>query len=178
MRFSLTLGVLATLALPACSSASKPEIGESQYWQRVSASSAAYIRGPKAQQILNRDIARCVVELRELERLGSITSAIPTDSHGRILDPAHDLSADDWDTPERDGALLAEHGDYHDFDSCMLTGGWERIKYVPFDVAEKAQLNYLSHHVATRDHYTESGRMMDVSETKTQSAREADDFNQ
>jgi hypothetical protein len=88
--------------------------------------------------MLNRDISRCVVELRELEGLGSVKNAIPTDKSGKLLDP-DEKNLSDWDTPERDGALLAEHSDYHDFDGCMMAKGWERIKYVPYDVADKSK---------------------------------------
>ena len=79
----LSLGSLAILA--AC--ASQPKDVAGQFWQRVSVSDAIYQQGPKAQQMLNRDISRCVFELRELERLGSVKDAIPTDLSGRVLDP-------------------------------------------------------------------------------------------
>jgi len=158
-RFSLSLATASLLAITACTA--EPQAGNldhSQYWQRVSASSATYLRGPKAQQILNRDISRCVTELRELERLGTLKDAIPAHPSGRVLDPDEKRGADSWDTPERDGHLLAEHTDYHDFDSCMRAKGWERIKYVPYDIDEEAKLNYLNHHVATRDSYTPAGK--------------------
>lgn len=132
-----------TLFLASCGAlVSKDDVSGGQYWQRVSSSSAIYQQGPKAQQLLHRDIARCVVELRELERLGVVKNAIPYGYRGRLLDPDQ-LELDGWDTPEHDGALLAEHSDYHDFEGCMLAKGWERIKYVPFDIAEKSRRNYL-----------------------------------
>jgi hypothetical protein len=102
-----------------------------QYWQRFSVSESIYMRGPKAQQMLNRDIARCVVELRELERLGVLKNAIPTDPEGRVLDPDENALLD-HDYPERDDNLFAEHENYHDFESCMQSKGWERVRQVPF----------------------------------------------
>lgn len=134
----------AVLALTACGTGKSMD--GSQYWQRVSPSEAVYTQGPKAQQMLNRDIGSCVVELRELESLGTLRGAIPTDTTGRVLDP-DEKRLQAWDTPEHEGALLAEHTDYHDFEGCMKAKGWERIKYVPFDVAENARKNYYLAHV-------------------------------
>lgn len=144
------LGFSALIALGACTTG--PKIDGGQYWQRKSMSEAIYAQGPKAQQMLNRDISHCVVELRELEGLGSIKDAIPTDSHGRVLDPDETKSADekaleDWDTPERDGHLFAEHTDYHDFEGCMLAKSWERIKYVPYDVAKGSRHTWFESHI-------------------------------
>jgi hypothetical protein len=131
-------------ALAAC--AAGPNIKDGQYWQRINPSEAIYQQGPKVQEMLNRDIGACVVEIRELESLGTLKHAIPTDSNGRTLDPDEKQLAD-WDNPDHEGALLAEHTDYQDFDGCMKAKGWERIKYVPFDVAERARQNYFLAHV-------------------------------
>jgi hypothetical protein len=146
---ALTLGVATILALPACAG---KEIGdiEGQFWQRTSASDALYLRGPKAQQILNRDISRCVTELRELERLGAVKNAIPTDISGHVL-RQDELDLADWDSPERDKHLFAEHSDYQDFEGCMQSKGWERIEHVPYDVGAKGRENYLKAHVDYRD---------------------------
>jgi len=154
------LGLAVLITLSACELGPKRDLDNSQYWQRVSASSATYVRGPKAQQMLNRDIARCVTELRELEDLGTLKDAIPTDAHGRVLDPQYDTQADSWDEPERDGALLAEQTDFHDFETCMLDKGWERTKFVPYDVSAVAANNYYRHHVDTRDDYDASGKII------------------
>lgn len=122
---------------------------QGQYWQRVHASSQLFLRGPKAQQILNRDIARCVVELRELERLGAVKNAIPEYVDGAILSE-HEARIAGWDTPERDKDLFAEHSDYADFEGCMLARGWERIKFVPYEVAAQGVENYKKSHVKYR----------------------------
>lgn len=135
----------AGLALTACHADVKPPLEDAQFWQRVSVSDAAYQQGPKAQQMLNRDIARCVTELRELERLGMIKNAIPTDGDGRVLNP-DELELQDWNTPDRDGFLLMEQGNYFDFHSCMLAKGWERVEHAPYDVSEIARKNYLKAH--------------------------------
>lgn len=149
MPFKHTLLIATALvSLSACSTRYSDVDDKGQYWQRVAASSGAYLQGPKAQQMLNQDIGRCVVELRELESIGVIRDAIPADRNGRVLDPDQNPSEDEekmahWDTPERRGALYAEHSDYHDFDGCMLSKGWERTKYVPYAVAERAEDTYL-----------------------------------
>ncbi|MCB1592542.1 MAG: hypothetical protein KDI90_08845 [Alphaproteobacteria bacterium] len=116
-----------------------------QYWQRVSTTSSIYMRGPKAQQMLHRDIARCVVELRELERLGVVKDAIPAYAEGLVLSEDETRLAG-WDAPERDEQLFAEQSEYYDFEGCMLAKGWERTKYVPYDVAIRSRDDYLAAH--------------------------------
>lgn len=119
-----------------------------QYWQRKDATSAVWMQGAKAQQVLNRDISRCVTELGELERLGQIKAAFPAEKKDT------DTTADgarqklmDWDTPERDGALLTEPDQYADFETCMKAKGWERTMYVPYDTAERGAEAYVETHV-------------------------------
>ncbi len=151
-RFSaLVVGALliAQLALTACSSDSVAVNREellygAHFWQRSEASSAIYQRGPKAQQMLNRDIARCVTELRELERLGAIRFVTPGDvSHYDYDAEAMAPPLSQWDTPDRDGYLRAEHLPYHNFESCMMAKGWERVEHVPYDVADEGRADYL-----------------------------------
>ena len=135
------IALLFAVLVTACTPTQK--IDNSQYWQRRDASEAAYTQGPKTQQMLNRDIARCVSELRELERIGVLDKAIPTDRHGNIADPdAATLRR--LGAIERDGYLRAEDRPYHDFETCMYAKGWERIKFVPYDRIDRAQRNYLS----------------------------------
>lgn len=146
MRFLLTALVFIISATPVLAGNVERNMEQrGQYWQRVHASSALYLRGPKAQQMLNRDIARCVVELRELERLGAVKDAIPEYAQGIVMG-ADEAEMKGWDTPIRDEQLYAEHSDYIDFEGCMLANGWQRIKYVPYDVAEQAQENYKKTH--------------------------------
>ena len=149
MRSFLLLGLALTFSSPVAAGVNDKITQGGQYWQRVHASSSLYLRGPKAQQMLNRNIARCVTELRELERLGSVRDAIPEYADGLVLS-TEEAELAGWDTPERDKELFAEHSDYIDFEGCMLAKGWERIEYVPFDVAGEARENYMITHTSTR----------------------------
>ncbi|MBL4804502.1 MAG: hypothetical protein JKY71_06515 [Alphaproteobacteria bacterium] len=141
---ALSVGALAVTG--ACTPGKSVNDIGGQFWQRVSVSEAVYQQGPKAQQMLNRDISRCVVELRELERLGTLKDAIPTDLEGRTLDP-DELALRDYDMPEREKHLFAEHSDYTDFEGCMYERGWERVEHAPFAVTRVGRENYLRAHV-------------------------------
>ncbi len=149
MRLFLLTGLALSLSFPSIAGVNDDAEDKGQYWQRVNASSQLYLQGPKAQQLLNRNIAHCVVELRELERLGAVRDAIPEYVDGVVLDDVEARLAG-WDTPERDKELFAEHGDYIDFEGCMRAKGWERIKYVPFEVEERARENYKRTHTKYR----------------------------
>ncbi|MCK6417522.1 MAG: hypothetical protein L6Q57_01105 [Alphaproteobacteria bacterium] len=144
--------LLSVLALSACAGQPTGPIKDGQYWQRVDSASLIYTQGPKAQQSLNRDIAACVVELRELERLGSLKNGIPAEGDGTVLS-ADERALLDWDTPERDQYMFSEHGNYDNFEACMLSRGWERVLHVPFDVARRAQENYYRSNVNYADDY-------------------------
>lgn len=161
MRSFLLLGLALTFSSPVAAGINDKITQGGQYWQRVHAASALYLRGPKAQQMLNRSIARCVTELRELERLGSVKDAIPLYAHGSFDDglvlSTEEAELAGWDTPERDKELFAEHSDYIDFEGCMLAKGWERIEYVPFDVAGEARENYKITHTRTRQKARKKG---------------------
>src|SRR5690606_33268347 len=85
----------------------------------------------------------------------AVRDAIPADRNGRVLDPP-EMEAErikekerlkDWDAPDRQGYLYAEHADYHDFETCMLDNGWERVKYVPYGVAKLSKEQYLESHI-------------------------------
>ncbi len=149
-RYSILLmGVAASLTMAACSSTKNVTDEElrnrGHYWQRASASSALYMRGPKAQQMLHRDLSRCVVEIRELERLGSIRHHTPGETeNGTYADPATpkgELAG--YETPEKEGYLYAEFLDYHDLESCMMANGWERVEHVPYNVGTEARETYI-----------------------------------
>lgn len=165
--------LIAALALGACSPRVNPSLPDGQYWQRVRASEAAYTQGPKAQQMLNRDIARCVTELRELERLGQLKNAIPTDRDGRVLNP-DELELRGYDHPDRNKHLFMEHGEYHDFETCMLAKGWERVKHVPYDVAERSRAAYLEAH---KDYEYQTRHPNHRRSTPTQESGEYGDLN-
>ncbi len=138
-----SVGILAACGtLPS----QTPNLEDAKFWQRKSASSALYLRGPKAQQMLHQDISRCVTDIRELENLGEIRRAIPTTyNSGNNIETSSPSKRelDRYDTPQRDGYLYAEHMDYHDFETCMYAKGWERVEYLPASAADQARQNYL-----------------------------------
>lgn len=148
ISLALVLSGVAVLTLAACDTMPGPsvETANGHYWQRAETSSAVWQRGPKAQQMLFKDIARCTNEVKELQRLGAIRAVTPADPdhNGNVPDPnsAKGRLAG-WETPERDGYLLAEHSDYHDFETCMQFAGWERVEYLPHDVAVEARETYV-----------------------------------
>lgn len=147
-RHALVIATAATLTLSACAAHpvnEKKLKDEGHYWQRSSTTSAIYQRGPKAQQMLHRDISRCVTEIRELERLGSIRHHMPAETEQGSYPPPNTPEGQlaGYETPEKEGYLYAEHLDYHDFESCMITKGWERVEHVPYDVGEEAREVYI-----------------------------------
>lgn len=123
-----------------------PKIEDANFWQRKSASSALYMQGPKAQQMLHQDTSRCVTEIAELENLGEIRRAVPANyNSGNEIETrsASQKELDRYDTPARDGYLYAEHLEYHDFETCMDAKGWVRVDFLPYEEADKARKNYL-----------------------------------
>lgn len=138
------LAGVACLGLAACNAL--PPVEEAYYWGRTDVTEAAYLEGPKAQQMLHRDISRCVVEIREMERLGSLRNVLPADTrkYGIVPDPATAQGQlAEWETPTRDGYLRAEFSDYQDFETCMQAKGWQRMEHMPFEMAERSRKNYL-----------------------------------
>lgn len=147
--FLLITGTLLIGGLAACASEPVDRVAlrhNSHFWQRTDATSAIYMRGPKAQQMLNRDISRCVSELRELHRLGAIRRVTPAeiDEYGIVPDPnTAEGALATWGTPERDGFLRAEYMEYHDFETCMMDRGWERLEHAPYDIADEGRDDYI-----------------------------------
>lgn len=144
----LLASCVSVCALAACGTTPRqmPKLEDAKFWQRSSASSALYLQGPKAQQMLHQEISVCVREIGELERLGEIRRAVPANyNSGNEIETrsASQKQLDRYDTPERDGYLYAEHLEYHDFETCMNAKGWERVDYLPADDADKARQNYL-----------------------------------
>lgn len=136
---TLNATLAAALLLSACTGPVNPEEVRQHgaYWQRTDGVSAMYLRGPKAQHQLNQDIASCVAETRELMRLGSIREASPPDDLART-----GVMRTNYDTPHYDGPLHTEYLEFHDFESCMVYKGWERIDYVAPIRAERAANNF------------------------------------
>ncbi len=143
MRLPILVLTVSALSLTACSSERKLE--SAQYWQRSNATSALYLEGPKAQQGLHQDIATCTNEINELVRLGAVRRALPADTvGGQVPDPSTpEGRMAGWESPQRDGYLRAEHSDYHDFETCMTSKGWERVEYLPYTTADRARKEYL-----------------------------------
>lgn len=135
---SATAGLL--LATAACA----PSVPVAQaYWQRVEDNSAMWMTGPKAQQELDQNIASCVREVDELVRLDALRETMPPDTHSdyhRALDASGDLSF--YDSPTRLGDHMVSHTDFHDFESCMRSKGWERVRYVRYQTALKGRETY------------------------------------
>jgi hypothetical protein len=122
--------VVASLGAIACSTNK-----DFHYWQKIDPTSAIYLTGPKAQQMLEQDISKCVHEIIELDKLAAVREGggkasffkknISQKAHAEALSnlPAYDI-------PEYIRDLRVEHKDFHDFDGCMRHNGWERVKYV------------------------------------------------
>jgi len=146
-QISLSLLATGTVAVLALSGCSNPDVtmaelkGNADYWQRANVTDATYAEGPKLQQTLHRDISRCVVELRETDRLGVTRNATPALNGNDPNTPSGKIA--EWETPERNGYLRAEHSDYHDFETCMQAKGWERTEYLPANAADKSRKNYM-----------------------------------
>lgn len=129
----------ALLALSACA---VPPTGQA-YWQRIDADSALWMTGPKAQQELDQNIATCVREVDELVELGALRETTPPDTHSeyhRALKASGNL--DYYDTPTRFGRHMVSHTDFHDFETCMRSKGWERVNYIRYQSAKQAQETY------------------------------------
>lgn len=144
----IMMSCLTAIALTACSGGARklPEMEDAKFWQRKHASSALYLRGPKAQQMLHQDMAVCVTEISELQNLGEIRRAVPANyNSGNTVNTrtASQKELDHWDSPERDGYLYNEHLEYHDFETCMTHKGWQRVEYLPGEVADEARMNYI-----------------------------------
>ena len=130
--------LLSLLALGACESTKETDpLRDAAFWQRSDTSSALYMRGPKAQHTLHKDIASCVAEVKELSRLGSIRDANPPG----MIEMNKGL-ASKWQSPKGDGPLHTEFMDFTDFESCMNYKGWQRAEYVKPATVDKAQMNY------------------------------------
>lgn len=139
------LGMVAVSALAVTACQMTPKMDDADYWQRKSATSSLYLRGPKAQQTLHMDIATCTNEISELNRMDALRHAIPADTqNGKVPDPnSADGKLRQWETPKRDGALYAEQFAYTDFEGCMDYKGWERVTNLPFEQAKTARDDYM-----------------------------------
>lgn len=134
----LLLALPLVIAVSACESTKRTSFEqESDFWERSDDVSLLYLRGPKAQHQLHKDISSCVAEVKELSRLGTINNARPPAN----IQMSQGL-AENWQSPERDGALHTEYADFQDFEGCMNYKGWQRVSYVRHDQIDQAQQNY------------------------------------
>jgi hypothetical protein len=135
--------VTIVAALTACSADRLDK--STNYWQRSNTDSALYLVGPKAQHQLHKDIASCVNNLQELQRLGPLKDAIPPDtSRNQVPDyNPKNTSVATFDTPDRDGMLYAEYYDYVDFEGCMKEKGWQRAVALTPNQRMKGQDNWI-----------------------------------
>lgn len=141
MRHFILLASLS-LAVTACA-----QHKDYHYWQKTDSASALYLTGPKAQQVLEQDISTCVHEIVELAKLanvreGSVSSLKKenTVDHPELAQEMANLPS--WETPEYIRDLRVDHSDYHDFDSCMASKGWTRVKYVHPKTEHVAKTTY------------------------------------
>tara|TARA_B100001971_G_C18220548_1_gene556844 strand:+ start:951 stop:1487 length:537 start_codon:yes stop_codon:yes gene_type:complete len=165
--------VISTLAvtLVAAGCTPKPKPTQDAYWQRIEAHSALYMTGPKAQQQLEQTIAGCVREVDELVRLKAIRETTPPDTHYEYhsaLNESGDLAA--FETPKHHKDIHVDHSEYYDFESCMRSEGWERVRAVRYQVDKKAQQNYKDvqdiRKFGVKGHAAEVKRMKIEAETK------------
>lgn len=145
---SLLLAGTLMLGLAACSEGPSNRqmlVDRADFWQRASVSDAALMDGPKSQQMLYRDIARCSTEMNELEYLGTARDTMPVNSktseYRHPTPPQRDVTK--WESEGRNSYQLAERGKYMNFEGCMVDKGWERIEHVPYDIATKDRPAYV-----------------------------------
>jgi hypothetical protein len=136
MKNLLLLPLLALTV--ACTQTHRTSIEDNAaFWERTDAVSALYMRGPKAQHTLHKDIASCVSEVKELSRLGTIRDANPPRNIEMNVGLAHN-----WQSPRGDGPTHTEFRDFHDFESCMNFKGWNRVNYVTPTAMQTGKTNY------------------------------------
>lgn len=139
-KFSV-ISVFSAGLLAACQYPQDPM--STAYWQRIDTHSALYLTGPKAQQQLEQNIANCAAEVEELVRLRALRETTPPNTHHEYhhaLNKSGDLAA--FDTPQYKGDIHVDHSDYYDFESCMRSKGWERVRALRYAPGARAHQNY------------------------------------
>lgn len=172
-KFVLCSAAALTILAGCAAPIDKEKLGEhSEFWQLRDTTSAIHVRGPKAQQMLNRDITRCVVSVRELNRLGALRHAFPEEIPWDPSQPQSDLET--YDTPERTGYLRSEHFPFVDFETCMAHKGWERLEHVQYDVAKESRENYIETIIGEQYNtlYNSSGKREPINEEDFQGLNE------
>lgn len=133
------LSIAAVMLLSACTPGQvvKKDNRQADFWQRSEAVESIYLNGPKAQHQLNKDIAACVAEVKELTRLGSIRNARPPQGVA-----TNRPMRQGWNSVTRDGPLHTEYTDFQDFEGCMDYKGWNRTQYVTPTQSSRARNVY------------------------------------
>lgn len=119
------------------------------YWQKIDPTTAIYLTGPKAQQMLEQDIGQCTHEIIEMDKLAIVREGggEPGFFHKNINQKAQAEALSKlpaYDVPEYIRDLRVDHKDFHDFDGCMRHSGWERVKYVDPQAEFRAKAIYNS----------------------------------
>lgn len=143
MKFQMKSILLLGLGIGLLGACTYQRAPQTAYWQRIDTHSALYLTGPKAQQQLEQEIATCVREVDELVRLRALRETTPPNTHHPYHDAlsrSGDLAA--FETPKHIRNLHVDHSDYYDFESCMRSKGWERVKAVRYQADARAQQNY------------------------------------
>jgi len=157
MKFKISSIVFLLTSVASLSACTLYTPAPQAYWQRIDSTSALYLTGPKAQQELDENIATCVREIDELVRIGALRGTMPPDTHGeyhRALKASGDLHY--YDTPTKYGSTPVSHKDFHDYESCMRSKGWERVRFIRYDTKLDAYKTYRK-----TKHYRETGEMVD-----------------
>jgi len=167
-RLSLILaGTLVMALLSACGDTPVNRgamMTDPHYWQRTQTSSALLNHGPKAQQMLHRDLSHCVTELNELEKLGAVRGAHAGELHGASYFPppnAPDYVLESWKSPDAYLTQRHNHLDYYNLDSCMRHKGWERMMHVPYNIRDHNRGLY-TETIQTQQYRTKVGERIPV----------------
>jgi hypothetical protein len=120
---------------------------EYHYWQKRDPSSALYLTGVKAQQMLEQDISECVHVIIELTRLADVRGKVPQlfmplGSYDQLQATQEMSGLPRWDVPEYVRDLRVDHTDFQDFDGCMNFKGWQRVKYIAPEAERRANEVY------------------------------------
>jgi hypothetical protein len=120
---------------------------EYHYWQKSDPTTAIYLTGPKAQAMLEQDIAGCVHEIIELDKLETVRenggkAPLLADNLSQKAEAESLSKLPGYDVPDYIRSLRVEHKDFHDFDGCMHFKGWERVKYVSPETEVRAHEIY------------------------------------
>jgi hypothetical protein len=133
------LSSIAVLLLSACEAPVNKYADKisPDFWQRTGSTTSLHMEGPKAQQMLSRDISRCITELRELKLLGALRDAKSSDESEDEIEKLKEMKK-----PDDDEVLFSSYLEYQNFEKCMESKGWERMEHVPYDATDITKPDY------------------------------------